>query len=196
MQGAHPRASPDDGDQVAGLHLLIDKLLQRNADLRRALEGEAQIVHHHGDGAAHLVWTQPHRQRGWSDAVARAGGLWRDRRLRRSRRCRRNVREFGDLLPLAVLQQLEIVGRQVRDRFPLLSVTTASTCTRFTVTLKTGMSGDSCAGAGCKLLVWLNAEANTRSAAPGLNSGLIFIEFRHFGFLIIPTRPERSCCAF
>ncbi len=116
LQRPHPRAGPDNGYQIAGLHLLIDKLFQRAPDLRRALEGEAQIVHNQGDRAPDLAWTQPHRRWRRRGANGRSWGLRRDRG--RGQRSRRDVRELRDFLSLAVLQKLKIVRRQVRDLVP------------------------------------------------------------------------------
>ena len=115
LQRAHARPGADDGHQVARLHLLIDELLQRAADLRHALERQPQVVNHQCDRAPHLVRTQPHRR--WSGCAANR----RDGRLGRYRsrgwRGRRDVGEMRDLLRLSVLENLKVVSGQIGHLF-------------------------------------------------------------------------------
>ena len=55
IERAHATTGADDGDQVAGLKLLVDEVLQVVSHFAHALEGQAEVVHNQDDGAAHLL---------------------------------------------------------------------------------------------------------------------------------------------
>lgn len=55
LHRAHARAGAYDGDHVAGLHLLVDELLERNPHLRSALKGESEIIHDERQRTANLL---------------------------------------------------------------------------------------------------------------------------------------------
>jgi hypothetical protein len=49
LQSADAAAGANDGDQIAGLHLLVNKLFQGSTDLVSALKRKTQIVNHQGN---------------------------------------------------------------------------------------------------------------------------------------------------
>ena len=119
LERAHAGAGADDGDQVAGLHLAVDVLLERLADVDDAFEGEAEVIDHQGDGAADLFRTGGNgRRRGW-----RFGAFDNGRGLGggRARHAFPGVDEgeVGDDLRFAVLEDDEVFLSEVGDRLVL-----------------------------------------------------------------------------
>src|SRR6266540_2389749 len=117
FQHSKAGAGPDDGDQIAVLHLLADKFLERLARELHARRRETHIVHDESDGSPNLLrrnLSRRHRFRRDEKAV-----ILLSRRLAPRRR-QADVREMGQLLLLSVHQQLEIALGQILDVFALL----------------------------------------------------------------------------
>ena len=110
LEGAETGPGAQDGHEVAGLHLLIDEAREQQPHAHDALEGQREIVHHEGEGTPHGLATQGRPRRGRREG---AGG-------RRRRLARAKVRAERDLLPLAVLEDLEVSGPEVGDVAALL----------------------------------------------------------------------------
>ncbi len=112
LQRSHAGAGADNGHQVARTHLFVDEIPDCVADGGNVFAGQSQVIHHEREGAAHFSGPQHRWRRGrfafhWLGNYGSMGCSVR-------RWFRRHVRELRNGLRLAVLQDLEGRGRQVR----------------------------------------------------------------------------------
>ena len=117
LQRSHAAAGANDGHEIAGLHLFVNKFLERAAHVIGTLKRETEIVNYNRDRPTNVAWFKPRGRHGRRVFVDRF-------RLCGPRRdcisLSHVVGKVRDLLLPAVFVNLDLFGLQIGDDLAVL----------------------------------------------------------------------------